>query len=105
MRFLFVLLMALMLSGCSAYVMSGGSAGSGRAASVATADAQIVSRIEASFRADDRVSGNAIRVSSWNATVTLSGSVDDIVARERAESLARNTSGVKAVNNQIVIED
>jgi osmotically-inducible protein OsmY len=38
-------------------------------------------------------------------TVTLTGTVGSILARNKAESIARDTDGVRAVNNQIVVED
>jgi osmotically-inducible protein OsmY len=46
-----------------------------------------------------------IGVRTYKATVTLTGTVGTIAARNQAESIARGVDGVKAVNNQIVIED
>jgi osmotically-inducible protein OsmY len=46
-----------------------------------------------------------IGVRTWKGTVTLSGTVGSYVARDQAEALAKDTGGVRAVNNHIVIED
>ena len=74
------------------------------AASVA-ADTAISSAIKGKFAADPVVSVFEIGVRSWNGTVTLTGTVGSIRARETAEDIARATSGVTAVNNLIDIED
>ena len=46
-----------------------------------------------------------IGVRTYEGTVTLSGTVGSILARDRAVSLARETDGVVTVNDQILIED
>jgi len=101
----------LVLSGCTALAIGGaGVAGyqlgkDERPPSVVTSDSAITAKIKGKYVADDVVSVFNIGVRTYEATVTLSGTVGSILARERAETLARETSGVKAVNNQIIIED
>jgi osmotically-inducible protein OsmY len=111
MRFLIVLVSILMLSGCTA-MMVGGAANGGyqqgkneRSASVVASDSAITTKIKGKYAADSVVSVFNIGVKTWEGTVTLSGTVGSYIARDQAESLAKGTSGVKAVNNHIVIED
>jgi osmotically-inducible protein OsmY len=110
MRISFILWMVLVLAGCSALAVSGSSGGyqqgsSDRSASVVSADNAITAAIQADFAADSLVGGFNLGVRTYKGTVTLGGSVDSLAAREQAVRLARNSSGVVAVNNQISIED
>jgi osmotically-inducible protein OsmY len=106
MRRTVLLISILALAGCTAVVAgSGGNSSSERSASVVASDATITSKITGKFAADDIVSVFEIGVRTYKGTVTLSGRVGSIVARNRAESIARDTKGVTAVNNQIVLED
>jgi hyperosmotically inducible protein len=110
MRISFILVAALLLTGCSAFAV-GGSSGSypqgssGRSADVVSSDNAITAAIKAEFGADSLVKGFNVGVRTYKGTVTLSGSVDSLAARDQAVRLARATSGVVAVNNQINIED
>ena len=110
MRTLSILMMTLVLAGCSALAVSGSSGGyqqgsSGRSTSVESADNAITATIRAEFAADSMVGGFNVGVRTYKGTVTLSGLVGSLAAREQAVRLARNTNGVVAVNNQISIED
>ena len=111
MRVLIVLLVSLALAGCTAMMVGGGSTGGyqgGRdvgSASVVAEDSAITSKIKSRYAADSVVSVFNIGVRTYQGTVTLSGTVGSIVARDRAIWLARETDGVRAVNNQILIED
>jgi osmotically-inducible protein OsmY len=111
MRTLIILSTLLALSGCTALAIGGaGVVGyqlgkDEREPSVVAADSAITSKIKGKFVADDVVSVFNIGVRTYEATVTLTGAVGSYNARQRAESLARETSGVKIVNNQITIED
>jgi hypothetical protein len=101
----------LALSGCTAVAIGGaGVVGyqlgkDDRPPSVVASDSAITSKIKGKFVADDVVSVFNIGVQTYEATVTLTGAVGSYNARQRAESLARETGGVKVVNNQITIED
>jgi hyperosmotically inducible protein len=92
--------------------MVGGAAAGGyqlgkdeRPASVVASDTAITTKIKGKYVADSVVSVFNIGVRTWEGTVTLSGNVGSFVARDQAEAIAKGTNGVKAVNNQIVVED
>jgi hypothetical protein len=111
MRKLIILPSLLALAGCTALAIGGGgSVGhqSGRyerPPSVVASDSAITDRVRGRLLADDVVSAFSIGVRTYNATVTLTGAVGSYHARQRAETLARETGGVRFVNNQITIED
>ncbi|MEJ2258046.1 MAG: BON domain-containing protein [Woeseiaceae bacterium] len=111
MRKLIILSSLFVLSGCTALAIGGaGVVGyqlgkDERPPNVVASDSAITSKIKGKFVADDVVSVFDIGVRTYEATVTLSGAVGSYNARRRAESLARETGGVRAVNNQITIED
>lgn len=111
MRTTFILACLLILSGCTAMVVGGSSSGTyqygkdDRSPSVVTSDSSITTQIKNEYVADSVVSVFNIGVRTYKATVTLTGTVGTIAARNQAESIARGMDGVKAVNNQIVIED
>jgi osmotically-inducible protein OsmY len=111
MRLVLILLVSLALTGCTAMMVGGGTtagypAGKDeRTASDVAADAAITSKIKSKHAADSVVSVFDVGVRTYAGTVTLYGSVGSIRARDRAIWLARETDGVQAVNNQILIED
>ena len=111
MRVSLILLVALAVTGCTA-LMVGGAAAVGyqvgkdeRTASVVAEDSAITTKIKSKYVADSVVSVFNIGVRTYQGTVTVSGTVGSILARDRAVSLARETDGVVAVNDQILIED
>lgn len=111
MRTLTVLVSSLLLCGCTSMMVGGGAAGGyqvdkdERSAGVVASDSAITTKIKGKYAADSVVSVFNIGVRTWEGTVTLSGTVGSYVARDQAESIARSTGGVRAVNNHIVIED
>ena len=111
MRVILVMLLSLALTACTAMMVGGGASGSypaneaERPAGVVSTDAAITNRIKSRYAADPVIRGFSIGVGTYEGTVTLYGAVGSILARNRAVSLARQTDGVKAVNDQIVIED
>lgn len=110
MRRTIVLLFVFALSGCTALAVGGGSAGhqhgkDERPASVVASDSAITGKIKGKYVADPIVGVFNISVRTWKGTVTLRGTVGSYLAREQAEALAKETSGVTAVNNQIIVED
>lgn len=66
-------------------------------------DATLTARVVAKFAEDPTVSAMAISVQTFNGPVQLSGFARSADERAGAESLSRNTSGVKAVTNDIAI--
>ena len=110
MRFAMLLLGLLVLSGCTGLVLGsspGGyqTGGDQRDPSAANADSAITVRIREQFAQDAAVSGSNIGIRTYAATVTLTGTVDNFVVRDRAGKIARETSGVAAVNNQVLVAD
>jgi hyperosmotically inducible protein len=100
-----------MLSGCTALLVGGaGAAGyqlgkDERPPAVVTADAAITAKIKGKYVADSVVNAFNINVDTYESRVTLRGSVGSLTARNRAVELAKDTDGVKSVNDQISIED
>jgi osmotically-inducible protein OsmY len=67
-------------------------------------DDWIETRIQSRFFLDDELKEEAIEISSASGTVTLAGAVDSPDAKETAEEIARDTSGVDQVVNRIAVE-
>ncbi len=109
MRVLEILLVGIILSGCSGLMMTGSSGGSsidesGPSQSQQASDSAITARVRSRYAADPLVSLFDIDVQTSGAKVTLSGTVASYAAREEAEKIAISTDGVKAVDNQINVE-
>jgi osmotically-inducible protein OsmY len=66
-------------------------------------DAALTTRVKAKFAADPTVSAMAISVETLKGTVQLSGFAKNSDEKIMAEKLARETSGVVAVRNDIAI--
>jgi osmotically-inducible protein OsmY len=66
-------------------------------------DATLTTRVKAKFAADPTVSAMAISVETLNGTVQLAGFAKSAEERAVAEKLARETSGVKSVRNDISV--
>jgi hyperosmotically inducible protein len=74
----------------------------GRAGAVVT-DAAITSAVKAKLLADTTVKGLQIDVDTSGGMVTLNGNVSSRAEADRAIMLARNTEGVKSVNDNMRI--
>lgn len=66
-------------------------------------DAAITTRVKAKFAEDKTVSAMSISVESLKGVVQLSGFAKSGEERAAAERLARETSGVVAVRNDIIV--
>jgi osmotically-inducible protein OsmY len=66
-------------------------------------DTALTTRVKAKFAADPTVSAMAIGVETMKGTVQLSGFAKSAEERAMAEKLARETSGVVAVRNDIAV--
>lgn len=73
--------------------------------SKAFSDAWITSKIKSQLLADPTVRGLDIDVDTQDGNVTLSGKASTPQAILQAEALARNTDGVKEVDNQIELRE
>jgi hyperosmotically inducible periplasmic protein len=67
-------------------------------------DGVITTKIKAALLADPDVKSLHIDVDTRNGQVTLSGTADKAASIERAVRIARDTQGVKAVDNQLVVK-
>jgi hyperosmotically inducible protein len=66
-------------------------------------DAAITTKVKAKLLEDKTTGGMSIGVETLNGTVQLSGFAKSSEERTRAEALARDTSGVSQVRNNIVV--
>lgn len=67
------------------------------------AEASISAKIIGKMTLDDTVKARSIRVSTDHSVVTLSGTVGSTAERDRAVSLARETSGVTRVVDHLTV--
>jgi hyperosmotically inducible periplasmic protein len=97
-------LLALMLA-ASAAVAVGGCAVARDQQSVGSYldDTAITTKVKARFAEDKAVSAMAISVETLKGTVQLSGFAKTAAERAQAERIARDTSGVVSVKNDIAI--
>jgi len=111
MRYAVISLSFLLLGGCTALVVGGAAVGGyqlgkdERQPGVVASDSAVTSKIKAKYVADSIVSVFKISVRTYEGKVTLSGTVGSHVARNQALDLAKSTTGVKTVTNQIIVED
>jgi osmotically-inducible protein OsmY len=66
-------------------------------------DSAIASEIQRSFDRDGELQHYSIGIRIRDGSVTLSGAVGSYPARDRAVAIARRTSGVRSVDNRIVV--
>ena len=66
-------------------------------------DTTLTTRVKAKFAEDATVSAMAIKVETFEGVVQLSGFAKSNEERIMAESLAKNTSGVRGVKNAISV--
>ena len=75
-----------------------GQSASGEGSKLAGADdTMITTKIKAALLAEPGLKSQQIEVATKDATVTLSGSVESDIARDRAKQIALSTDGVKNV--------
>jgi hyperosmotically inducible protein len=67
-------------------------------------DGFITTKVKTALLTDPDVRGLHIDVGTRNGVVTLTGSVDKAAGLDRAARIARDTSGVKSVDNQLVVK-
>lgn len=67
----------------------------------AISDTAITTKVKAKFLTDSRLKGSDISVETDNGVVKLTGKAPSASAKDAAENLASNVSGVKSVDNDI----
>lgn len=73
------------------------------AASKPVSDDFLSDTIRSKLAADQVVKGGAIEVEVKDGAVTLKGKVEEQKQKSKAEKIAKKVSGVKSVDNQLVI--
>lgn len=89
------------LAACAAIVLGLGACSSTQSASTQIDDATITGAVKAKLTADPEINAFNIDVDTDEGVVRLSGRVEKALARAEAERLARTTSGVRRVINDI----
>jgi hyperosmotically inducible periplasmic protein len=67
-------------------------------------DTAITAKVKGAFVKDDSVKALDVQVETFRGVVQLSGFVDSAFQRSRAEQIARTTSGVRDVSNNIKLK-
>ena len=70
----------------------------------AAGDAMITGKVKTKLLADPDVKGLLIDVDTKNGVVTLNGSADKASNADRAVSIAKDTEGVKSVENKLTVK-
>jgi len=91
--FLAFAVLAALLSGCSSM----------QPAKVQFDDAEITTAVKAKLAADPDVSAIQVDVTTNESVVTLTGRVKTVDERHKAVQIARETNGVKRVNDLIKV--
>lgn len=73
------------------------------AAERALSEGALTAKIKSKMALDDTVKALSIDIDTKGTVVTLAGSVNSEAARTRAVQLARETDGVTAVNDRLVV--
>lgn len=68
-----------------------------------TSDEAIAARAKSALQADPELSGFKIDVSATQGAVRLKGEIKSLALRRKAEELVKGISGVKSVNNQLIV--
>lgn len=91
------------LAACALLTLGLGACASTQTAGTQVDDAAITTTVKSKLTADPEVNPFNIDVDTENGVVRLSGTVKNPEARTAAESLARNTEGVRNVINDVEI--
>jgi osmotically-inducible protein OsmY len=67
------------------------------------ADSWLTTKIQAQYFADDDIKARYINVSTRDGIVTLSGRVESAESKEQALQIARNTDGVRQIQDRLLI--
>jgi hyperosmotically inducible protein len=80
---------------------SGASTDSSASVGAAISDTAITTEVKGKIATDSRLKGSDIHMKTNNGVVTMTGTTTDSTAKDAAEELARNVSGVRSVNDQM----
>jgi osmotically-inducible protein OsmY len=88
---------------CSAVLCVCLSAGAFAQDKTAPSDDRIIDQVSMRLAVDPDVKGGALKVSSKDGVVTITGRVDTEKAKRKAEKLAKKVKGVKSVTNDVTV--
>lgn len=88
----------------AAVLLLAGCAGAGDKTGEFIDDAAITTKVKAAFAKDKDVSAMAVHVDTDKGVVRLSGDVKSNAERIKAERLARDVAGVRAVTNNLRVK-
>jgi len=69
----------------------------------APSDDRITDQVSMRLAVDPDVKGGALKVTSKDGVVTITGRVDTEKAKRKAEKLAKKVKGVKSVTNDVTV--
>ena len=88
----------------AAVLLLAGCAGAGTKTGELIDDATITTKVKAAFAKDKDVSAIAVHVNTDKGVVRLTGDVKSNTEKQKAERLARDVEGVRAVSNGLTIK-
>ena len=94
---------ALGAAGCSSGPATYPGTKQERSASQEVSDAALSVRIKTAYAADNLVKARDIKVDTMRGVVTLTGTVHSAAERDKAISIARNTTGVVEVRSNLKV--
>lgn len=95
-------LQKLVLASAAALALAG-CAGTGEKTGEVIDDGVITTKIRSSLIAEKGIDSTGISIETTKGLVLLTGQVKSAGQRQRAETIARDTSGVRGVNNKIEV--
>ncbi|NNF60227.1 MAG: BON domain-containing protein [Gammaproteobacteria bacterium] len=104
------LIVCIALQGCTALVIGGAAAGGyvvgkdERPVGTIIDDGTITAAVKTRLIRSKYVQAGQVDVDTREGVVTLNGTVGSYIAKEQAEVLAMNTSGVRTVENRLEVE-
>ena len=109
MRLILAMMLVLTVPACTSILLGDASTSErgistdDRSSTQVAADNAISATIRRKISADATVNEYAIGISTYDSTVTLSGTVGSFPARDRAVQIATATEGVRSVRNRIIV--
>lgn len=88
----------------AAVLLLAGCAGAGEKTGALIDDATITTKVKAAFAKDKDVSATAVSVNTDKGVVRLTGDVKSRAEKTKAERLARDIDGVRAVTNDLTVK-
>ena len=103
-RLIVILLLVALMGGAGYYVYTRGLSLPGWLGGASSADGTAARNVRSALTLSKRVSAYNIEADSKDGVVTLNGQVASESIKSLAEEIARDTEGVKDVNNQITVD-